>query len=134
MSFRPADEQDEEFFLHWRLRAENHGREGGWWDGEPVTPQAHHEWFIRRLRQATMLVWYYDKRPAGAVRIDSNGEVAFDAHPWLTAKMLEELKPYAAEYGGRLKVTVDRADAETSKKLRAADYREYPVRFHAYRP
>lgn len=128
--FRPATTDDADFFWYWRERAEAEP----WYGGSVTDYDAHLAWFLDRLGRIELLIWIYDGRPAGAVRIDSNGEVAFSANPLLASRMLGELKAFAANYGGRLKVTVDAADRASAKALKDAGFREYPVRFFCYRP
>jgi len=82
-----------------------------------------------------MLVWERMDYgcPLGVVRIDSNGELAFDAHPDLLPAMLRELMPQAVYYGGRLKVTLDKDDRAKARALKAAGFGQYPVKFFCYR-
>lgn len=127
--FRPATSDDVDFFWHWRELAEAED----WYGGNRTDYDDHVAWYLDRLGKINLLVWYFDKRPAGCVRIDSNGEVAFAAHPLLTSKMLEELRPWAKANGGRLKVTLDAGDRDGAKALRDAGFREYPVKFFAWR-
>jgi hypothetical protein len=133
VTFRPATWEDEEFFWFWRHRNEQAGRYGGWWKHPETTRTEHGAWFRQRLGRIEMLVWMYNDCPMGCVRIDSNGEVAFDTYADLARLMLDELKPYAAAHG-RLKATVDRADWHAANALEDAGFREHPVRFFAYRP
>ncbi len=129
--FRPATVDDEEFFWYWRERSER----AHWYDGPKTTREQHGDWFRDRLDRVTLLVWERTDYggPSGVVRVDSNGELAFDAHPSLTVWMLEELKPLASELG-RFKVTVDRGDKAKARALEDAGFREAPVRFFGYRP
>lgn len=129
MTFRPATADDEGFFYFWREAAEQRY----WYAGRRTSRHEHTQWFQARLGRITMLVWEHANEPHGVVRIDTNGEVAFHGTPTLMAEMLEELKPYAAEYGGRLKVTLDRQDKASGRALEEAGYSEYPVRFFAYK-
>lgn len=129
MSFRPATTDDADFFWYWRERAE----EEPWYGGPKTDYDDHLAWFLDRLGRIDLLVWLYDGRPAGAVRIDSNGEVAFDCNPLLTARLMTEVKAYAKKYG-RLKVTIDEADRASAKGLRDAGFRQFPVKFFHYRP
>ena len=108
MSFRPATVEDEELFFQWRQRGEAEAAAQGWWDGTRTTVETHHEWFLRRLYDATLLVWIDDGTDAGCVRIDSNGEVAWETTGARAVQLLEELKPLAVSHGGRLKFTVHR--------------------------
>lgn len=129
MSFRPATSDDADFFWYWRERAES----ADWYIAAKTAYEDHVEWFLERLGRIQLLVWNYEGRPAGAVRIDSNGEVAFHCNPLLGARLLGELKTYAKVHG-RLKVTVDEADRASAKALRDAGFRQYPVKFFCYRP
>lgn len=129
MTFRPATLEDEEFFWYWREAAERRH----WYEGRVTTRAEHGRWFRARIGRLTMLVWEMLGVSEGVVRIDSNGEVAFHANPSLMAEMLEELKPYAAEYGGRLKVTVDKQDRASERALQEAGFTEFPVTFFAYK-
>lgn len=135
MSLRPATKNDEALFLYWRARAEREGREGGWYQGQATTKRQHHHWYQDRLQHATLLVWTpFPTKPAGVARIDTNGEIAFHADPKVAPLLLDELKPYALEHGGRLKATIDHGNTAAAKALEQAGFREYPVRFFCYRP
>jgi hypothetical protein len=130
MTFRPATIDDEDFFWYWRERAEF----AYWYGGAKTTREQHGEWFRTRLDRITMLVWERpDRGPAGIVRVESNGELAFDAQPSLMVRLLEEFKPYASDFG-RFKVTVDDGDKTKARALKAAGFVESPVRFFCYRP
>lgn len=129
MSFRLAVAADEELFWYWRERSER----AHWYDGPKTTRADHGQWFRDRLDRITMLVWSFNGEASGTVRVDSNGEVAFDTHPSLMTAMLRELMPYASDFG-RFKVTVDRGDKTKARALEAAGFEEFPVRFFGYRP
>lgn len=133
MTFRQATLDDEGFFWHRRVVDERKGQEGGWYLGQITDKEEHHRWFVSRLTGATMLVWLRDGLPAGTVRIDSNGEVAFSARPNVVVDMLVALKLYAAGYGGRLKVTVDSGNRPAVLALHAAGFEEYEARFFCHR-
>jgi hypothetical protein len=127
MTFRPATVHDADHFWQWRQQAE----QAPWYIGQRTTYDTHLEWFLNRLSKITLLIWE-SLLGTGIVRIESNGELAFDAtNP---RAMLEELLPYAEMYGGRLKVTVDDGDTVKQRALEQAGFVEYPVKFYAYRP
>jgi len=132
MSFRRATPADEDFFWQWREAAEAQP----WYEGRGTTRAEHHAWFVDRLSRITMLVWERMDYggPVGIVRIDSNGELAFEASHLLMPAMLRELLPHATYYGGRFKVTLDKDDKAKAKALKQAGFREYPVKFFCYRP
>lgn len=133
MTLRPATIDDEHAFYQWRQWAEKRGLEGGWYIGQQVTRDGHHSWFVQALAHCTLLVWQPGRTIEGVARIDKNGEVA----PYtLLAQMpalLRELHPYASEHGGRLKLTIDRADVRMVHAAISAGWPEYPVAFHCYR-
>ncbi len=129
MSFRPATADDEEFFWAWRQQAE----QAAWYEGPPTDRDEHHAWFEDRVSRVMLLVWLYKGKRTGIVRAESNGEIAFDTSPKLAVAMLEEFRPYAAWYDGRLKATVDRGDPK-GDALEQAGFTESPVRFFTYRP
>lgn len=134
MTFRAATADDADFFWYWRERAE----QAQWYEGPLTTREQHQEWFIDRLERISLLVWMYGANELygarGCVRIDSNGEMAFDGDPSLLATMLRELKYQEVGLGDRLKVTLDKGDRVKAKALKEAGFREYPVRFFCYRP
>jgi hypothetical protein len=134
MTFRQATVDDEELFWYWRNQNEQNGRAGGWWPHAFTTREQHCDWYLSRLGRITLLVWEPDGHPEGIVRVDSNGELAFDARDGLAAAMLEELRPLAEQYNGRLKAVVDIGNTAASRALHAAGFREHPVRFYTYRP
>ena len=134
MSFRAATLEDEAFFYYWRRYAEARGAAGGWYLGARTTREEHQRWFTDKLLHAVMLVWEREGEALGTARIDSNGEVAFSAEPADAPALLRDLQPFAAEYGGRLKVTVDEADRAAIAALTEAGWGEFPVRFFCYRP
>ncbi len=133
MSFRPATTEDEGLFFKWRQLGELEARAQGWWRGSQTGTAEHHRWFLERLRTATLLVWVDEGEVSGCARIDSNGEVAFDTSHSRRPRLLEELKPYADVYGGRLKATVDLDDPKW-EALEDSGFEEFAVRFYVYRP
>jgi hypothetical protein len=132
MSFRPATTADKSLFYEWRQISEAQGRALGYWDGEPITPGNHHAWYLRRLKDAHLLVWEHDGGDAGVARIDSGGEITFETGSQAPL-LLEELKPFALVNGGRLKATIDEGDPKAEAFL-AAGFDELPARFFRYRP
>lgn len=128
MSFRAATAADEDLFYVHREIAESMP----WYQGRKTTPDEHHRWYTTMLDSITLLVWNTDDGH-GIARIESNGELAFSStHP--VEMLIELIEAYdIAQYGGRLKVTLDKQDRETAKALKAAGFFEYPVRFFAYK-
>jgi hypothetical protein len=126
--FRDATIDDAALLYDWRCSSES----VPWWNGKPVSFFEHKAWLEQRISDSLVkvLVWEDAGEPAGMVRIDSNGEVAFYGG---SPGMLEALHPYAAEYGGRLKVTLDEDDIGGAAVLRNAGFVEYPARFLAYK-
>ncbi len=130
--FRVATTDDEEFFYSWRQRAERLGRAQGWWHGTATEQDTHHRWYLEHLRTSTLLVWQWDNgAQAGIARIESNGEVQFEAYKPDEQPLLEDLKPFADHYG-RFKMTLDEGDPKW-EALEAAGFRQYPARFYVYR-
>ena len=127
--FRPAAFADEQLFYAWRQRDES----GDWWHGTPTDTFTHHDWFAERLNVSTLLVWLDNGKPAGCVRIDPNGEVAFQTARDRELELLDDLKDYADRVGRKLKFTVDLDDPKCESLWRAG-FVESSVRFFAYRP
>ncbi len=130
MSFRAATTDDEGLFFGWRQASELEGRAEGWWRGTQTGTEEHHRWFLEHLRTSTLLVWM-DPEDAGVARIESNGEVQFEAAESLQVKLLEDLKPFADHYG-RFKMTLDEGDPKW-QALETVGFRQYPARFYVYR-
>lgn len=106
-----------------------------WYSRDTTTRADHLAWLEARLANplVKILVWEGDRGPLGMVRIDSNGEVAFHAdNPVDAIEMLRAAHQYAAEYGGRLKISVDQADRESIRLLQAARFELCPVKFLCY--
>jgi len=131
VSFRNATLDDAPILYSWRRQAESKR----WYKGRKTTAAAHLDWLARRLNNplVRILIWQNGVTPAGMVRIDSNGEIAFHAVDDDTAvRMLKATHVYASQYGGRLKATVDRGNPDR-KLLAHAGYRDYPAAFMAYK-
>jgi hypothetical protein len=133
VSFRAATIRDAGLLYRWRCESEQQP----WWAGTRTSYGDHLRWLVGRHANplVKLLVWEEDGEPVGTVRIDSNGEVAFDAMTGEAAgRMLEAVHEYAAGYGGRLKASVDQADRDKIRLLQAAGFEKFPVAFLAYRP
>lgn len=131
MSFRPATMDDAQRLYDWRRGHET----GGWYRKPPTSFHQHAHWLEQRIDNdlVEVLIWEEDGAAMGSVRIDSNGELAFDAHIGCNVgAMLREAATYARFYGGRLKANVD-ADDPRAAFLERAGFMEYPVRFLAYK-
>ncbi len=128
--FRQAKLADAPLLLAWRKQAE----QADHWTGTPVTPTRHLAWLRARVANPViqLLIWEENGKPAGMVRIDSNGELAFHAQTDATAvAMLQAAaRRYMGEYGGRLKASVDETDTRTWRLLEQAGFVTHPdVRF-----
>ncbi len=129
--FRAATTEDEGFFYTWRQQAELEGRALGWWKGTRTGTEEHHRWFLEHLRTSTLLVWLDDGLEVGIARIESNGEIQFEAGGFERG-LLADLLPFAAHYG-RFKMTIDEGDPK-AEALEAAGFQCYPARFYVWRP
>lgn len=132
MTFRQATLEDATTLYHWRLQDEQEP----WWQGQPVTADQHRRWLTERINTplVTILIWHENEQPAGTIRIDSNGELAYHAtNPHAAVQMLTAARQYASRYGGRLKATVDQSDRTRIEQLRQAGFERYPTQFLAWR-
>ncbi len=134
--FRPAEITDTELLWRWRLEAEEEGRRGGWYLGESTSFDVHKVWLIRNIGR--IRVWEENLHPHGQVRVESNGELSFFVpllyrRDGVEDRMLRATHELAAEYGGRLKVTVDEANEWARLALLRAGFEVFPVKFYAYR-
>lgn len=131
MSFRDATMDDAPLLYRWRREHEV----GGWYRKPPTSFHQHSHWLAQRIDNplVEVLIWEEDGASMGSVRIDSNGELAFDAHIGCdVGAMLKAAAVYARFYGGRLKANVDDNDPRAAF-LERAGFSEYPVRFLAYK-
>jgi hypothetical protein len=117
-SFRRAQVEDIPRFYDWRVRQQSQP----FYVGPDLTYMKHREWMIPRLRNplVKLLVWSEKGKPAGILRIDSNGE--FDYHAdsdWVAYRMLRGALRYAPLYGGRLKISLDDADPRLGQLFEA---------------
>lgn len=133
MSFRPATLGDEKLFYALRLLDEAAGDQAGWRKGDMTTPDTHHKWFTARLVSCSvrMLVWNDGKTDAGTVRIETNGEVTFQAAHAKQTLLLNELRTYTGR--SKMKFTVDKGDPK-AESLERAGFVESPVRFFTHQP
>ena len=132
MSFRPATLDDAYILYRWR----KHDEQQPAYEGHKTTARDHIVWLQQRIDNplVRILIWEHNGEPAGMVRIDSGGEIAFHAQNTTTAvKMLRAAHRFADQYGGRLKVVLDQDD-ERNEILVRAGYLEYPARFHCFKP
>ncbi len=82
-------------------------------------------------------MWVENDHTVGCVRVESDGTLHFSVdrnYGTDVPGMLREARGLSAEHGGRLKAVVDKADGWRTKALLEAGFREYPVRFLAYKP
>jgi hypothetical protein len=102
-----------------------------WYEGKPTGYDDHLAWLAARVDNplVTLKVWEEDGVASGSVRIDSNGEFAFDAG----TNASEMLRVAVAEYAGRLKATVDVGDPKVSL-LQRAGFTMYPAVSLIHRP
>lgn len=130
---RAADMRDAPLLLSWRKQAER----ADFWQGVPVSATGHLAWLRARVANplVKLLIWQENGEPAGMVRIDSNGELAFHADDDKVAlRMLKAAQRFAPEYGGRLKANVDEGDKHTWRLLEQAGFATCPaVRFLLYK-
>lgn len=138
--FRRAELSDVERLWRWRLEAEKEGAEGGWYEGRPTTWETHCEWFSRSLLAGPpeILVWEENLKPHGVLRVESDGAISFYVPrrfrgDGVGKRLLTAALDLAENYGGRLKATVDAGNLEAWDELRGAGFREYPVKFLAYK-
>jgi len=77
VSFREATIHDADLLYRWRIIDESRPH----YAGTPTSFIAHRQWLYSRLAMAgvRIRVWMEGGTPAGMVRIDSNGELAFYA-------------------------------------------------------
>ncbi len=123
--------------LVWRREQEADGHIGGWYEGRPTRAKEHNLWFERNRERIRM--WVENDDLCGMVRVDSNGELSFYVpHDrrgrGVEQRMLRATHSLAEQFGGRLKATVDEGNTWAWQALREAGFREYPVRFLAYKP
>lgn len=134
--FRPARHHDAALLYWWRRQAE----QKPWYNGQPLTRERHMQWLQERLDNplVEILIWQERGHPAGMVRIDSNGELAFhvdqDAPAGTTRRMLHAATHYADQHGGRLKVTLDQANHTQRDQLLQAGFARYPAVLLAWKP
>jgi hypothetical protein len=131
MSFRPATHGDAFILYAWRARDE-----AGNDYPRRTTLEQHQAWLDDRIGcpLVDVLIWEERGWPTGMVRIDSNGELAFNAETDQTAHdMLSAALHHAGRYGGRLKATLDTGDPK-ALQLERAGFQAHPSIFLAYRP
>ena len=121
--------KDAALLYSWRVKAEAQP----WFKGWPVTYEQHVDWLWPRISDplVRMFVWSEDGKDLGQVRIDSNGELAFDGQGAAAVRMLERVQEQSHD---RIKVTLDPEDSARAEVLEQAGFREAPVRFFIYRP
>ncbi len=134
MTFRPATIHDAPLLHQWRFQAESQP----WYHGHRTTYEQHLNWLRPRINNPLvhLLIWLENSEPAGMVRIESNGELAFhvDTDDELAAvNMLRAATHYARDHGGRLKACYDQADLRTTMRLTAAGFKDYPASFCAFK-
>ncbi len=110
---------------------------GGWYEGRHTSFSEHRSWYSRNRKR--VLLWVESGIRCGMVRVDSNGELAFYVSKGFRGdgverRMLEATHSLAGQFGGRLKATVDEGNTWAWQALKEAGFREYPVRFLAYKP
>ncbi len=132
MSLRPATLRDATLLYTWRQQDEARGHHHGYRQGPTINRAEHNLWLAARLDNplVRLLIWELQGNPAGVVRIDSNGELAFYGGD---PDMLTAAKTFRPFYGNRLKATVDRDDDLRCELLLAAGYTEWPARFFVAR-
>ncbi len=115
----------------WRWRLED--ERAPWYEGALTTWGKHGEWFGRNIER--IKIWELDGTAVGMIRVESDGSLHFTfiraASP---VAMLEAATALSVNYGDRLKAVVDQADVRRTQALIDAGFREYPVRFLAYKP
>ncbi len=126
--FRKATWGDCELVWRWRLEDER----APWYEGALTTWGIHEEWFGRNIER--IKIWELDGTAVGMIRVESDGSLHFTfiraASP---VPMLEAATGLSVNYGDRLKAVVDQADMWRTQALVDAGFREYPVRFLAYK-
>lgn len=133
MTFRPATIHDAPLLHQWRFQAESQP----WYHGQRTTYEQHLNWLRPRINNplVDVLIWLEDGDPAGMVRIESNGELAFHVDTdEIAVGMLRATEVYARNHGGRLKATVDLDDVDADAALHDAGFVRYPATFFAWKP
>ncbi len=115
----------------WRWRLED--ERAPWYEGALTTWGIHGEWYGRNIER--IKIWELDGQPVGMIRVESDGSLHFTfSKSRSPVPMLEAATALSVNYGDRVKAVVDQADEWRTQALVEAGFREYPVRFLAYKP
>lgn len=125
LTLRYATDADADLLYQWRRDDEHND----WWEGSPVTWDAHIGWLRPRIDNPLVHIWVgeLDGIPIGQARLDSNGELAFSIDKAFRGRghgteLVRLATAEGRKHHGRVKASVDLSNKASVKTMIRAGY------------